>query len=208
VSVKPGALQQPNDANAPGHAAGVDERLSMSAVAKCGREHLAAMQRSARFQAIARRFAGTHRVRGARVPRGARRRAPTRRSEGRRRRAERRARGDRHPHGGDLPEAPADSGRPAAGRAGPSHAIVSVDVRRRIPTVAPDRRRRRRHMPGATNSKRVPTLFWMNASGRRAARACVARHPVQCAGTKTSGASSASASHVGPMIGSNAGPPR
>ena len=36
----------------------------------------------------------------------------------------------------------------------------------------------------AANSKRVPTLFWMNASGKRAARAWVARQPVQCAGTR------------------------
>ena len=32
----------------------------------------------------------------------------------------------------------------------------------------------------AVNSKRVPTLFWMNASGNRAAIAWMARHPVQC----------------------------
>lgn len=34
------------------------------------------------------------------------------------------------------------------------------------------------------NSKRVPTLFWMNASGKRAARAWVARQPVQWHGTR------------------------
>src|SRR3990172_8925764 len=32
------------------------------------------------------------------------------------------------------------------------------------------------------NSYRVPTLFWMKASGKVAARAWVARQPVQCAG--------------------------
>ena len=34
------------------------------------------------------------------------------------------------------------------------------------------------------NSKRVPTLFWMNASGNRAAIAWMARQPVQCEGTR------------------------
>jgi hypothetical protein len=34
------------------------------------------------------------------------------------------------------------------------------------------------------NSKRVPTLFWMNASGKRAAKAWVARQPVQWHGTR------------------------
>ena len=34
------------------------------------------------------------------------------------------------------------------------------------------------------NSERVPTLFWMNDSGKRAARACVARQPVQWEGTR------------------------
>lgn len=55
---------------------------------------------------------------------------------------------------------------------------------------------------------RVPTRFWMNASGNRAASAWVARQPVQCVGTRKWGENSASASHVGPMIGSNAFPPR
>jgi hypothetical protein len=36
----------------------------------------------------------------------------------------------------------------------------------------------------APNANRVPTLFWMNASGNRAAIACVARQPVQCEGTR------------------------
>lgn len=33
------------------------------------------------------------------------------------------------------------------------------------------------------NSYRVPTLFWMKASGRAALSACMARQPVQCPGT-------------------------
>jgi len=46
----------------------------------------------------------------------------------------------------------------------------------------------------------------MNASGRRAARAWVARQPVQCAGTSTSGARSLRAWQVASMRGSNSGP--
>jgi hypothetical protein len=37
------------------------------------------------------------------------------------------------------------------------------------------------------SSKRVPTVFGMNASPKRAAIACWARHPVQWAGTTTRG---------------------
>jgi hypothetical protein len=67
---------------------------------------------------------------------------------------------------------------------------------------------RRCQTPPAANSKRVPTLLGMNASGKRAASAWVARQPVQCAGTRWSAENSASASQVGPMIGSNARPLR
>ena len=41
-----------------------------------------------------------------------------------------------------------------------------------------------RQAAAEANSKRVPTLFWMNASGYRAAIAWVARQPVQCVGTR------------------------
>ena len=44
-------------------------------------------------------------------------------------------------------------------------------------------RRDRDRRSQATNSKRVPTLFWMNASGKRAAIAWMARQPVQWVGT-------------------------
>ena len=37
------------------------------------------------------------------------------------------------------------------------------------------------------NSKRVPTLVWMNALGKRVASAWVARHPLLWAGTRKSG---------------------
>ena len=60
----------------------------------------------------------------------------------------------------------------------------------------------------AVNSKRVPTLFWMNASGNRAAIAWMARQPVQWQGTRWSGANSPSAWQVGAMIFSNTGPLR
>jgi hypothetical protein len=40
-----------------------------------------------------------------------------------------------------------------------------------VPGAQPDQ------SPVAANSKRVPTLFWMNASGKRAASAWVARQP-------------------------------
>ena len=79
---------------------------------------------------------------------------------------------------------------------------------------ARDRRRELRTASGvcqpsaAANSKRVPTQFWMKASGNRAASAWVARQPVQCVGTRNSGANSSSASQVGPMIGSKPGPLR
>ena len=36
----------------------------------------------------------------------------------------------------------------------------------------------------AVKAKRVPTVFWMNASGNAAATAWVARQPVQCEGTR------------------------
>src|SRR4030095_1101807 len=48
----------------------------------------------------------------------------------------------------------------------------------------------------------------MKASGSRAAMAWEACQPVQCAGTTTPGASSASASTVGAMTGANIGPLR
>jgi hypothetical protein len=57
-------------------------------------------------------------------------------------------------------------------------------------------------------AERVPTLFWMNAPGRRRAIECVAFQPVQWAGTITSGASCSSALTVSPMMGSNSGPVR
>jgi len=61
--------------------------------------------------------------------------------------------------------------------------------------------------PGeVADSNRVPTPLSRNASGKRAARACVAFQPVQCAGTRKSGASSANASQVGLMSGSKRGP--
>ena len=54
----------------------------------------------------------------------------------------------------------------------------------------------------------VPTVPITNASGNRPARWWQARNPVQCAGTSSEGDSSASASTVGAMIGSNIGPLR
>ena len=54
----------------------------------------------------------------------------------------------------------------------------------------------------------VPTVPMTNASGNRAAICWQALQPVQCAGTSSDGESSASASTVGPMIGSNIGPLR
>jgi hypothetical protein len=45
----------------------------------------------------------------------------------------------------------------------------------------------------------VPTVLITNASGIRAASCCTAFQPVQCAGTRTEGESSASASTVGPQ---------
>lgn len=54
----------------------------------------------------------------------------------------------------------------------------------------------------------VPTVPITNASGNRAAICWQAFQPVQCAGTSSDGESSASASTVGPMIGSNIGPLR
>ena len=54
----------------------------------------------------------------------------------------------------------------------------------------------------------VPTVLITNASGSRAASCWTAFQPVQCAGTRSAGESSASASTVGPMIGSNIGPLR
>jgi hypothetical protein len=54
----------------------------------------------------------------------------------------------------------------------------------------------------------VPTVPMTNASGNRAAICWHAFQPVQCAGTSSDGESSASASSVGPMIGSNIGPLR
>jgi hypothetical protein len=54
----------------------------------------------------------------------------------------------------------------------------------------------------------VPTVLITNASGNRVANWCTARHPVQWAGTTSDGESSASASAVGLMMGSNIGPLR
>ena len=54
----------------------------------------------------------------------------------------------------------------------------------------------------------VPTVPMTNASGNRAAICWQAFQPVQCAGTSSDGESPASASTVGPMIGSNIGPLR
>jgi len=54
----------------------------------------------------------------------------------------------------------------------------------------------------------VPTVGITNASGNRAANRYTAFHPVQCAGANSAGASSANASTVGSMIGSNIGPLR
>ena len=54
----------------------------------------------------------------------------------------------------------------------------------------------------------VPTVPMTNASGSRAAICWQALQPVQCAGISSDGESSASASTVGPMIGSNIGPLR
>ena len=54
----------------------------------------------------------------------------------------------------------------------------------------------------------VPTVLSTNAAGKRVARRWTAFQPVQCAGTRTAGASSASASTVGSMIDSNIGPLR
>jgi hypothetical protein len=51
----------------------------------------------------------------------------------------------------------------------------------------------------------VPTALGMNASGSTAANRCWAFQPVQWAGTRTSGASTANAATVGSMIGSKAG---
>jgi chromosome partitioning protein len=54
----------------------------------------------------------------------------------------------------------------------------------------------------------VPTVPMTNASGNRVAICWHALQPVQCAGASSDGESSASASTVGPMIGSNIGPLR
>lgn len=54
----------------------------------------------------------------------------------------------------------------------------------------------------------VPTLPGTNASGKLAARAWMARHPVQCTGATTRGSSLRNASTVAGMIGSKSGPPR
>ena len=53
-----------------------------------------------------------------------------------------------------------------------------------------------------------PELPAVQASGRAAASACCARQPVQCPGTTRLGAIAVSASTVGPMTGSKAGPLR
>jgi hypothetical protein len=58
------------------------------------------------------------------------------------------------------------------------------------------------------SSSLVPMLFEMNALGSWFASWCMACQPVQCAGRTTSGASAASPSTVGPMIGSNTLPVR
>src|SRR5579875_2953764 len=54
--------------------------------------------------------------------------------------------------------------------------------------------------------KRVPTVFGTNASPKRRPMACWARHPVQCAGTRTCGAISARSSRTRGIRGSNSGP--
>ena len=53
--------------------------------------------------------------------------------------------------------------------------------------------------------KRVPILLGTNDSPNRAAMACCARHPVQCAGTSTCGSSAARSSRsMGPREDSDA----
>ena len=49
---------------------------------------------------------------------------------------------------------------------------------------------------GAPSSRRVPTVLGTKASPKRAPIACWARHPVQCAGTTTSGSRAARSSRT------------
>src|SRR5579859_7577687 len=58
------------------------------------------------------------------------------------------------------------------------------------------------------NTYVVPTLLGMNACGMARAIPCVARQPVQCAGTTTAGLICCRAAMVCGMIGSKAGPVR
>ena len=59
---------------------------------------------------------------------------------------------------------------------------------------------------GPQSSKLVPTVLGTKAAGKRAAIACCARQPVQCAGTSTEGSIAARSASTRGISGSNTGP--